>query len=289
MRDRQETGEDDVGLLTRDTGVPLRPGVADLAAPTAPSGLSPAEVAVNLHSRILYLRSYLLMRAIIGFIGVSLPIVLIVGDNLLDRGAPTVRGALSDYYYSGLRDFFVGSLFAAAVFLITYKVFERSLSNVLTVVAGLAAFALALFPTHRPEGVTTALTPIQDLLGESAASKVHFTSSAIFIVSLAVISFFFGLQEGRRTQQRAGRRARMSPRFWRWFHWAAAAIILLAVTFILVTDKTRLTPYSRLIGEVTAVVAFGLSWLVKGLELDVLLGPRQARRRWERQAAAQTP
>jgi len=32
--------------------------------------------------------------------------------------------------------------------------------------------------------------------------------------------------------------------------------------------------HALLIGQIIAIVAFGLSWLAKGLELDVLLGSR---------------
>jgi hypothetical protein len=53
-----------------------------------------------------------------------------------------------------------------------------------------------------------------------------------------------------------------------------------AVLFILLSRLTGLYPsYDLLIGEVVAAVAFGTSWLFKGLELDVLwlARPRPAR------------
>lgn len=279
-----------MSLLMPETKAPLRPSLAELATADRPADEVSAQEAINLQSRILYLRSYLLERAIIGFTGVSLPVVIIAGDNLLRTDGPAVRFSLSAYYYSGMRDFFVGSLFAVGLFLITYKVFERSLNNVLTVIGGVAALLVALFPTDRTPAETVGLTPLQSRLGESTVSHIHYTSAAIFIVSLAIISFFFGLQEGRRSPQRAGCRARMSPTFWRWFHWVCASVILLAVVFtVLTTQNDMFHTYSLLIGESIAVVAFGLSWLFKGLELDVLKGPRSARRRWSREVAAQNP
>ncbi len=279
-----------MSLLTPDTQPPARPTVVALATSGAPPTLTVADEAVNLQSRILYIRSYLLMRSIIGLVGITLPIVLVVGDHLLDPGAPGVRDALSDYYYSGMRDFLVGGLISAAVFLITYKIFEKSVSNVLSLVAGVAAFAIAFFPTNRPDGVTTPLTPLQNRLGEETVSAVHYASAGVFIVAMAIISLFFGIQEGRRSPQRAGQLARMSPTFWRWFHWVDALLIVLAVAFIgLAKIQGQLNGHKLFIGEVVAIVAFGLSWLLKGLELDVLLGPRAARRRWEREAAKQNP
>jgi hypothetical protein len=261
-----------MGFLSADTQAPVRP------SPTAPAD-------VNLWSSILYVRSYLLMRAIIGFIGITLPIVLVVGDHLLGPNAPFLRSALSDYYFSGTRDAFVGGMFSIGVFLVTYKIFERTISNVLTLISGLAALAVGLFPTSRPDGVNVSLTPLQLRLGEETVSRVHIISSGIFIVSLAIMSFIFGLQEGRRPQQRPTGRAMLPPRFWRWFHWTIALVILVAVTVTTWATDHHTFARARLIGEVVAVVAFGASWLAKGLELSVLLGGRS---RWRAQAA-QTP
>jgi hypothetical protein len=283
-----------VSILVPETKPPARPSLRELADPAQ---LTPAEEAVNLRSRILYLRSYLLMRTIIGFMGITLPILLIVGDNLLDPTPEvSVRGSLSGYYYSGMRDVFVGSVVAIGVFLITYKVFERSLNNLLSVVAGLAAMTVAFLPTSRPDGgpkaLQVALTPIQERFGEVAVAHVHYAAAAVFILSLAIISFFFGLQEGRRSPQRVGRQAMLPPNFWRWFHWFNALVIVGAVAFMVISrSRGMFTTYSLLIGQIVAIVAFGLSWITKGLELDVLLGSGPARRRWrrEREVAAQNP
>jgi hypothetical protein len=265
-----------VSLLTPETKIPARPTVDELEQ-------------VNLQSRILYLRSYLFMRTLIGFIGLTLPIVLIVGDNLLNPKSPMVRGSLSGYYYTGTRDFFVGGMSAIAVFLVTYKVFERSLNNLLTVIAGIAAQAVAYFPTARAEDPTlppVPLTPLQERLGEATVSRVHFTTAGIFILSLALISFFFGLQEGRRGRQRVGRMSKLPPGFWRWFHWLMALAIVGAFAFMVVARREHMfTTHALLIGQIVAIVAFGLSWLAKGLELDVLLGSRSRRRA----VAAQNP
>jgi hypothetical protein len=68
-------------------------------------------------------------------------------------------------------------------------------------------------------------------------------------------------------------------RFWKRFHWGCAAVIGLALVFMGVTEISRwFSHYSLIIGETAAVFAFGLSWLMKGLELDILLGPRVATR-----------
>jgi hypothetical protein len=258
-----------------DTQAPQRPSTEELRE-YRPPGADAAwdEQSANARGRILYLKSYLLMRAAIGFLGIALPIVLFLGDAFWLEGSMKARGSLSAYYHSGMRDVFVGTLFATAVFLITYKAFERSLDNTLSVLAGVALLGVALFPTSRPAGSTSPPTPLEIHLGERQVATVHYISAAIFIVLLGIISLFFGVREGRRSQRRDGETARMSPTFWRRFHWICAATIALALVFIAVSKITGwLSAYSLIIGETVAVLAFGLSWLVKGLELNILLAP----------------
>ncbi len=211
-----------------------------------------------------YVRSYLIMRIFIGALAVALPFLLVLIDGLGFDGDPFPRDSLSAYYYSGVRELFVGTLSATAVFLVTYKVADRTLDNTLSVVAGFAVLLVMLFPTSPPEGV--GLTPLQELLGVSGVKAVHFVAAGAFIVSLGVISFFFGVREGAR-EPREGRR---SPTFWRGYHWSCAGAIAAAVVWIVITALVGEPSKALLVGEAVAVWAFGASWLMKGLELDFL-------------------
>jgi O-antigen/teichoic acid export membrane protein len=216
-----------------------------------------------------YVRAYLVMRVFVGALGVALPFVLVLLDGLWFDGDPFPNTSLSAYYYTGVRELFVGALSATGVFLVTYKVAERNLENVLSVVAGLAVAVVALLPTGRPARVPE-LTPLQDRLGADAVETLHYIAAAVFIVSLAVISFYFGKREGSRPRQVGKRR---SPRFWRNYHWGCAAAIGAALLWIAVTQVSGWGPSrSLLYGEAVAVWAFGASWLWKGLELDMLRG-----------------
>ncbi len=217
-----------------------------------------------------YVRSYLIMRVFVGALGVALPFLLVLGDALLFDGDPFPRDSLSAYYYSGMREVFVGTLSATAVFLVTYKVADRTLDNTLSTLAGAAALVVALFPTGRPGGAGE-LTPLQDRLGETAVATIHFTAAAVFIVSLAVMSYYFGKREGARPAQEGKR----SPAFWRRYHWFCAGAIVAALVWIGVTQLVGWPEESLLIGEAVAVWAFGASWFMKGLELDMLLGTRR--------------
>jgi len=214
----------------------------------------------------LYVRSYLWMRVAVGLLGIALPFVLVLIDKAAFHGNPFPRGSLSVYYYSGMRDEFVGILAAIGIFLITYKVAERNLDNTLSLVAGLSAIVISLFPTGPPPYAHVPLTPLQKLVGESTTSWVHYTASGVFLVSLAVITFFFGVREGNRPARPGNR----SPAFWRWFHWTCTLVMGLALLWIVITLSVGWPPRALLIGECVSAWAFGVSWLWKGAELDML-------------------
>jgi hypothetical protein len=213
-----------------------------------------------------YVRAYLLMRVLVGVIAVALPFALMLIDGLWFDGNRFPRTSLSAYYYSGVRELFVGALSATGVFLIAYKVAEVNLDNTLSLLAGIAVLGVALFPTDTPND-RVPLTPLQDKLGETVVATVHYVSATVFIVALGVISYYFGRREGARAPV-AGNRP---PAFWRGFHWACAGVIGAALLFILVTEVFGTGPAeSLLIGEALSVWAFGVSWLWKGLEVDML-------------------
>ena len=217
-----------------------------------------------------YIRSYMGLRAAIGFMGLALPILLFLLDSRLFQETPDPRGSLSAYYYSGARDLLVGSLCITAAFLMTYKVVERNLDNTASIVAGFAALVVALFPTGRPSDEIR-LSPLQGVFTEAWVERIHFFAAGVFILALGLVSVTFGIREGKRRDTEDMRR---SPRFWRAFHFSCAGVIAAAVAFIVFSKLVAAPPNYLLIGEVAAVWAFGASWLTKGLELDVLMGPR---------------
>lgn len=213
-----------------------------------------------------YVRSYLIMRFLVGLLGIAVPVLLVLGEPLLFDDRPFPLGSLSTYYYSGAREVFVGSLFVIGGFLATYKIADHSWENVASIVAGLAAATVALFPTGRP-GTGVPPTPLQASLGESVVEHVHYGGGAVFFTSLAVISYLFS-----RSGPKTGRR---SPAFWRRFHLACCGVIVAALAFALLHLMLDWPGKGLLIAEIVAVWAFGLSWLMKGFEIvEEALGMR---------------
>lgn len=201
-----------------------------------------------------YVRSYVFMRFAIGVLGLALPPLLVFLEPILFDGQPFPRGSLSAYYYSGVRELFVGILCAIGVFLVIYKITERTRESRVSTYAGLAVIVVALFPTGRP-GAKVPATPLQDLAGANTVEAVHFVAAGTFILLLALISYYFG-------KYRKDRRA---------LHYACAAVIALAFVLAAFSGLTGEPDKGILIAEWAAVWAFGTSWLAT-VERQLLFG-----------------
>jgi hypothetical protein len=212
-----------------------------------------------------YVRSYVCTRFAIGLVGVLLPPVLVFLEPALFDGLPAPRGSLSAYYYSGLREIFVGGLWAIGVFLVVYKFLDFSWESLLSSLAGVAAVLVAVFPTERPgDGVMP--TPFQVKLGEDVVTAIHYGAAVAFIALLVPIVLFFAREEGRREH-----------RNWQGFHTFTAAFIVFGAALAAFAGITGGPDKGVLFGEWIAVWAFGASWLVKGAEWETLFGRRALR------------
>jgi hypothetical protein len=87
--------------------------------------------------------SYNGLRKCFGVIGLLLPCVLYVGHFFVDDAR--MPGSISAFYYTPLRNYFIGTLCALGVFLFSYRYAPRD--NVLGTVAGVLVIFVALNPT----------------------------------------------------------------------------------------------------------------------------------------------
>ena len=207
-----------------------------------------------------YVRSYVFTRFAIGVLGLLLPLVLVFLEPALFDGLPAPRGSLSAYYYSGLREVFVGGLSAIGVFLLVYKFLDFSWESLLSSLAGAAAVVVAVFPTERPgDGVTS--TPFHVKFGEDVVTAIHYGAAVAFIALLVPIVLFFSRDEGVRKH-----------RNWQGFHAVTAAFIVFGAALAAFAGITGGPDKGVLFGEWIAIWAFAASWLVKGAEWETLFG-----------------
>src|SRR5438874_217392 len=237
-----------------------------------------------------YVRSFLVMRLVIGFIGMLLPFALWFIDWGAFHGYPHPRGSESIYYYSGMREVFAGSIATIGFFMLVYKITERNLDNTLSILAGLSGMLIALFPTAPPaliqDGFTKPtdpappdLTPLQKALSQPTTHLIHEWSSFAFIFFLGLTAIVFGIREGRRKNRPD--HPWFGPTFWRYYHFGWVVVMIGAGVWIFVAMYLHHGhPYwALLLGEGLCAFAFGASWAAKGAEWRFLFGGSTAEER----------
>ena len=250
---------------------------------------------MNTHSRypydkrdVAYTRSYRIIRLTVGFLGMLLPIIFIIGETFFLRGGVHVRGSLSAYYHTSMQDVFVAGLCVIGFMLATYMAGElKTWDFWVSLIAGIAVLGVVFFPTSRPGLLADAppcgshpeppgCSPVEQTLGEHTTAQIHAGFAIAFILSLAVMSFFFAVSEvldksGLRAQAQDKQSVFRNPMLFL-IHSICALIILIAGIWafigVNVGELTRLY-----IGEVASVWAFGLSWILAGYYLTAPARP----------------
>jgi hypothetical protein len=67
----------------------------------------PDDLTDRSNPAVPYALSLLPIRATVGIIGIPLPLILMIGEVFLLRGGVQVRGSISAYYHTSMRDLFV--------------------------------------------------------------------------------------------------------------------------------------------------------------------------------------
>jgi hypothetical protein len=210
--------------------------------------------------------SYLMLRKLVGWIGILLPFVLIVGNAVMSEGRPD---SMSGYYYTPMRNIFVGALCALGVFLIAYDGYDN-VDRWITNIAGLCAIGVAFCPTKPSGHMATWQNAVGDI-------HVVFAICTFTALGLMALRFAKGGQtpEGQKTlgQVRHGLGFAATPTpttpkseimAYRVCGFLILACVLLAALSNLLPSSVFVNWPVLFILEAAAVVAFGVSWFVKG-------------------------
>lgn len=193
--------------------------------------------------------SYMTLRKIVGLIAIALPLVLVFGELALD--GPGMERSISAYYYTSMRDVLVGSLCAIAMFLLSYKGYERR-DDVAGDIACAFALGVALFPTA-PAGAVTGV--------QTVISGIHSLSAGGFFLTLA----YFSLALFRKGSSFPTPRKRLRNHVYTVCGWI---ILLCAIGLGAVHLLPENSPIHRLSPtfwiEAVGIWAFGWSWFTKG-------------------------
>jgi hypothetical protein len=221
--------------------------------------------------------SYLLLRQLIGVLGITLPIVIVAG-NYFFSGCSSLQPSISHYYYTCMHIVFTGTLCVLGGFLITYKGISknRRLENTVSNIAGLCALGVAAFPTKfnsiiNPPGGSChflLLNYKDDVPGY--INNMHYIFAGLLFACFAIFCFriFQDADLGEPIDEKKKRRNKIYK--------LCGVIIVISIAGIGALalydhikcgdakDCPESFPYSTFIFETTALLPFGFSWLLKG-------------------------
>lgn len=195
--------------------------------------------------------SYLALRKAVGIIGVALPFALAIGKRV-SQGAG-LEESVSYYYYTDMRNVFVGSLCAIGIFLMSTRGYDWR-----DEVAGWFACVFAIGVAFCPTTPLTNATPLDKCVG-----AVHLTCAALLFLTLAIFSWFL-FTETDPIKTPTPRKLKRNMVYRVCAVAIVACIVLIAVVKEIAPQILAWWPHAVFCLESTAIIAFGFSWLVKG-------------------------
>jgi magnesium-transporting ATPase (P-type) len=212
--------------------------------------------------------SYQKLRAFIGFTGILLPIIVVLGCAVFGAGPYAWQISVSHYYYSIMHITFVCILCVLGGFLITYKGKDRWESR-LSNLAGFCAFGIASFPTkfegfiRAPDGTNQYLQLMKNVSDFWGA--MHFVFAGLLFTCFIIFCLHFFQKPDRNYSGAEEKKFKRRKLIYRICGWAiVVSIIMIGLFNFVIGPKEGFLAYSTFIFETTSLWAFGLAWLVKG-------------------------
>ncbi len=190
--------------------------------------------------------SYLAFRKAVGGIALGLPFALAIPVAVQCH---ELKNSISSYYYTGTQILFIGSLCAISVFLLSARGYDRK-DEIAGMFSAMCALGVAFFPT----------TP--DWCKECTATT-HYTFAALLFSTLA----YFCLVLFKMT---AADRVLTPEKRQRNLVYTVCGLVIIASMVSIGVTKIFHLQYSiwkfppNFFFESTALIAFGIAWLVKG-------------------------
>jgi hypothetical protein len=193
--------------------------------------------------------SYLTLRQAVGYVGLLLPYALAAGNRLIFSGG--LQESVSNYYYTGMRGVLVGALCVIGAFLLAYHGYDLW-DSLFTNAAGIGAVGVALFPSPPAHASTRA----------TIVGYCHFAFGTVMFSALIVITLWLFRKTGPAPEPTSVKRLRNRI-------YLVCGIVMLVslalagiVSLPFATALSSADPVFWL--ESVAIIAFGISWLVKG-------------------------
>jgi hypothetical protein len=187
--------------------------------------------------------SYRNLRAITGYVGLALPVVLLM-TGVVDGH---IESSLSAYYYTKVGNVFTGALCVIGVFLLAYRLTVWAIDNLATTLAGAAALGVAFFHCA-PQNATQVQLRLAD---------VHLTCATVLFILLGAISLFIFPRDVTPDQRRRAN----------WYR-AFGALIWLSIALMPTLSSFAGSFYNSdhvfITLETVCVMAFAVSFILAG-------------------------
>lgn len=207
----------------------------------------------------LFVISYKSLRKSIGILGILFPIILAIGA-IAYGGCDDIQKSISAYYHTNMRDFFVGILAAIAVFMFSYRGYDKT-DRIAGILAGIFALGVAFFPSS----VTETTICIDTLYDGGIFHILHLISAVLLFLTLSYFSFFLFTKSNSEHEPTLQKLIR--NRIYRICGIVMIISVLLIAVYLsfLKVNYPSLKEFSPAFWlETVALWAFGISWLVKG-------------------------
>jgi hypothetical protein len=206
--------------------------------------------------------SYYSMRRAVGLIALTLPLGLACGsifaallgpDHALPH--PLLQRSISDYYYTPMRDYYVGSLFAIGAFLACSRGYDL-LDEITGYLAGFFTFGVALFPSFNPRALRFTRLDVE-------FGYIHTIFAALMFLMLGYICLFLFRKS---SPEKPFTRRKRHRNFI--YGMCGLTLVICMVAMVSLTLRSiieRRHPSHWLFWlETGNLAAFGVAWLTKG-------------------------
>lgn len=218
-------------------------------------------------NRITILR----LRRFIGFIGLTLPLVLLAGVILFDV---PMQDSISEFFFTEMREVFVSAAAGVGMFLMAYQGYPRQGRELLSdrwvsTIAGISAFTTSMVPTlceseecYRPLSLLDRWIPAT---ADHLQSAIHFGAAAVFFIALGTTSLRIFTRCARPQPMLHKQRRNLCYRGFGYTIFAMVALIgATKFGFPETAERWDQNWHFTFWAESVALWAFGLSWLMKG-------------------------
>ena len=201
--------------------------------------------------------TFLTLRQTIGWVGLAMPFAVRLGALAFEHIRTT--DSISAYYYTGMRDVFVGTLILVGVLLTCYRTPAKR-DTIFAIIAGIAATGIGLFPME-PTFAKEILARFPEMAQEKCYINRGFLGyHFIFVTVFFALSFYlvyFRFDAFTPTNPTTQKLMRNK------IYKVCGAVMFLAFSTIGVLAAVN-QGGSIFWPETFAVLAFGIAWLVKG-------------------------